>query len=147
MKANAYAAPSAVAPLAPFTIQRRGPGAHDVQILNAYLILLRRDGTLTQVGLPPEPLAIQVSNLIHGRRNFSGSLIGGIKETQEMLDFCGQHNITADIELIPISLKCCSRPSSDMNHLDRSENHGAWIIKGITNVALSVWGEDPMAAM
>jgi len=72
---------------------------HDI---NGYLVLLRRDGTLTQVGLPPEPLAIQVSNLIHGRRNFSGSLIGGIKETQEMLDFCGQHNITADIELIPI---------------------------------------------
>ena len=72
---------------------------HDI---NAYLILLRRDGTLTQVGLPPEPLAVEVGNLVHGRRNFSGSLIGGIKETQEMLYFCGQHNITADIELIPI---------------------------------------------
>jgi uncharacterized zinc-type alcohol dehydrogenase-like protein len=72
---------------------------HDI---NAYLILLRRDGTLTQVGLPSEPLAVQVGSLIFGRRNFSGSLIGGIKETQEMLDFCGQHNITADIELIPI---------------------------------------------
>jgi uncharacterized zinc-type alcohol dehydrogenase-like protein len=70
--------------------------------LNAYLVLLRRDGTLAQVGLPSEPLAIQVSNLVFGRRNFSGSLIGGIKETQEMLDFCGEHNITADIELIPI---------------------------------------------
>jgi uncharacterized zinc-type alcohol dehydrogenase-like protein len=52
--------------------------------------------------LPPKPLAVQVSNLIHVRRNFNGSLIGGIKETQEMLDFCGRHNITADIELIPI---------------------------------------------
>ena len=72
---------------------------HDI---NAYLILLKRDGTLTQVGLPPKPLAVQVSNLIHVRRNFSGSLIGGIKETQEMLDFCGKHTITADIELIPI---------------------------------------------
>ena len=72
---------------------------HDI---NAHLVLLRRDGTLTQVGLPPEPLAVEVGNLVHGRRNFSGSLIGGIKETQEMLDFCGQHNITADIELIPI---------------------------------------------
>jgi uncharacterized zinc-type alcohol dehydrogenase-like protein len=72
---------------------------HDI---NAYLILLKRDGTLTQVGLPPKPLAVQVSNLIHVRRNFNGSLIGGIKETQEMLDFCGKHNITADIELIPI---------------------------------------------
>jgi uncharacterized zinc-type alcohol dehydrogenase-like protein len=72
---------------------------HDI---NAYLVLLKRDGTLTQVGLPAEPLSVQVGSLIYGRRNFSGSLIGGIKETQEMLDFCGKHNITADIELIPI---------------------------------------------
>ena len=72
---------------------------HDI---NAYLVLLRRDGALTQVGVPSEPLAVDVSNLIFGRRNFSGSLIGGLKETQEMLDFCGEHNITSDIELIPI---------------------------------------------
>lgn len=72
---------------------------HDI---NAYLVLLKRDGTLTQVGVPPEPLSVHVSSLIFGRRNFSGSLIGGIKETQEMLDFCGKHNITSDIELIPI---------------------------------------------
>lgn len=72
---------------------------HDI---NAYLVLLKRDGTLTQVGVPAEPLSVQVGSLIFGRRNFSGSLIGGIKETQEMLDFCGQHNITSDIELIPI---------------------------------------------
>jgi alcohol dehydrogenase (NADP+) len=72
---------------------------HDI---NAYLTLLKRDGTLTQVGAPAEPLAVQVTNLIFGRRNFSGSLIGGIKETQEMLDFCGAHNITSDIELVPI---------------------------------------------
>jgi len=72
---------------------------HDI---NAYLLLLKRDGTLTQVGVPPEPLALQVGSLIFGRRNFNGSLIGGIKETQEMLDFCGEHNITADIELISI---------------------------------------------
>ena len=72
---------------------------HDI---NAYLVLLRRDGSLTQVGVPSEPLAVDVSNLIFGRRNFSGSLIGGLKETQEMLDFCGEHNITSDIELIPI---------------------------------------------
>lgn len=72
---------------------------HDI---NAYLVLLRRDGNLTQVGVPSEPLAVDVSNLIFGRRNFSGSLIGGLKETQEMLDFCGQNNITSDIELIPI---------------------------------------------
>jgi len=68
----------------------------------AYLVQLRGDANLTQVGVPSEPLAVDVSNLIFGRRNFSGSLIGGLKETQEMLDFCGQHNITSDIELIPI---------------------------------------------
>ena len=72
---------------------------HDI---NAYLVLLKRDGTLTQVGVPSEPLSVQVGSLIFGRRNFSGSLIGGLKETQEMLDFCGEHNITSDIELIPI---------------------------------------------
>ncbi len=72
---------------------------HDI---NAYLVLLRRDGNLTQVGVASEPLEVDVTNLIFGRRSFSGSLIGGLKETQEMLDFCGAHNITSDIELIPI---------------------------------------------
>ena len=72
---------------------------HDI---NQYLALLKRDGTLTQVGVPAEPLEVQVFNLITNRRSFTGSLIGGIAETQEMLDFCGQHNITCDIELIPI---------------------------------------------
>ena len=72
---------------------------HDI---NAYLLLLKRDGTLAQVGVPAEPLAVQVGSLIFGRRNFSGSLIGGIPETQEMLEFCGRHNIGSDIELIPI---------------------------------------------
>jgi alcohol dehydrogenase (NADP+) len=72
---------------------------HDI---NAYLVLLKRDGNLTQVGVPAEPLSLSVGSLIYGRRSLSGSLIGGIKETQEMLDFCGEHNVTADIELIPI---------------------------------------------
>jgi alcohol dehydrogenase (NADP+) len=72
---------------------------HDI---NAYLQLLKRDGTLTQVGVPPQPLEIEVHNLIFGRKKFTGSLIGGIRETQEMLDFCGEHGITSDIELIPI---------------------------------------------
>jgi alcohol dehydrogenase (NADP+) len=72
---------------------------HDI---NAYLMLLKLDGNLTQVGVPPEPLSLNVGSLIYGRRSLSGSLIGGIKETQEMLDFCGKHNITADIELIQI---------------------------------------------
>jgi alcohol dehydrogenase (NADP+) len=72
---------------------------HDI---NAYLLLLKRDGNLTQVGIPTEPLSLNVGSLVFGRRSLSGSLIGGIKETQEMLDFCGKHNITADIELIQI---------------------------------------------
>ena len=74
---------------------------HDI---NAYLVLLRRDGNLTQVGVASEPLEVDVTNLIFGRRSFSGSLIGGLKETQEMLDFCGEHRITSDIELIPIQI-------------------------------------------
>jgi len=72
---------------------------HDI---NAYFALLKRDGTLTQVGVPAEPLPVHVFNLIQNRRKFTGSLIGGIRETQEMLDFCGEHGITSDIELIPI---------------------------------------------
>jgi uncharacterized zinc-type alcohol dehydrogenase-like protein len=74
-------------------------GEHDI---NAYLNLLSRDGTLTLVGAPERPLALPAFGLIFGRRNLSGSLIGGIPETQEMLDFCGAHNLTADVEVIPI---------------------------------------------
>jgi alcohol dehydrogenase (NADP+) len=70
--------------------------------LNAYLELLKRDGTLTLVGAPGTPLPIAAFNLIFGRRQLAGSMIGGIRETQEMLDFCAEHGITADIELIPI---------------------------------------------
>ena len=70
--------------------------------LNAYFNLLARDGNLTMVGAPDEPLPVAVIGLIFKRRSFSGSLIGGIAETQEMLDFCGQHNITSDVEVIPI---------------------------------------------
>lgn len=70
---------------------------HDV---NTYLNLLRHDGSLVLVGLPPEPLEVGAFNVIKGRRSFAGSNIGGIAETQEMLDFCAAHNITADIELI-----------------------------------------------
>jgi uncharacterized zinc-type alcohol dehydrogenase-like protein len=72
---------------------------HDI---NAYLSLLRRDGNLTLVGAPEKPLAVAAFNLLMGRRSLSGSPIGGTVETQEMLDFCGQHNITADTEVIPI---------------------------------------------
>jgi len=68
--------------------------------LNAYLELLKRDGTLTLVGLPPEPAPVAAFPLILYRRSLAGSLIGGIPETQEMLDFCSKHEITSDIELI-----------------------------------------------
>lgn len=70
--------------------------------INAYLAMLKRDGTVTQVGAPGEPLPIFAFQLIGKRRQFAGSVIGGIKETQEMLDFCAEHNIVSDIELIPI---------------------------------------------
>jgi len=70
---------------------------HDV---NAYLSLLKLDATMVQVGLPPEPLAVAAFNLIIPRRSFAGSVIGGIAETQEMLDFCADHGITSDIEMI-----------------------------------------------
>jgi uncharacterized zinc-type alcohol dehydrogenase-like protein len=73
--------------------------AHD---LNAYLGLLKRDGTLTLVGAPATPLPVGVFNLLFRRRQLAGSLIGGIRETQEMLDFCAEHGITSDVEVIPI---------------------------------------------
>ena len=72
---------------------------HDI---NALVGLLRRDGNLTLVGAPEKPFAISAFPLIFARRSLSGSLIGSIAETQEMLDFCGKHNITADVEVIPI---------------------------------------------
>ncbi len=72
---------------------------HDI---NAYLNLLRLDGNITLVGASPNPLEISAFSLIMGRRSLSGSNIGGIAETQEMLDFCGEHNITAKVEVIPI---------------------------------------------
>jgi len=72
---------------------------HDI---NAYLNLLRRDGTVCLVGAPDKPLPVASFNLLFGRRSLSGSAIGGIRETQEMLDFCGEHGITADVEKIRI---------------------------------------------
>jgi uncharacterized zinc-type alcohol dehydrogenase-like protein len=71
---------------------------HDV---NAYLNLLGVGGDLTLVGAPPTPLAVSAFALIGANRSFSGSNIGGLPETQEMLDFCGEHGITADVEVIP----------------------------------------------
>jgi uncharacterized zinc-type alcohol dehydrogenase-like protein len=72
---------------------------HDV---NAYLSLLKRDGTLTLVGAPEKPFPVSAFNFLMGRRSLAGSAIGGIRETQEMLDFSADHGITADIELIRI---------------------------------------------
>jgi uncharacterized zinc-type alcohol dehydrogenase-like protein len=70
--------------------------------VSAYLACLKIDGTLCMVGASPDPHQVPSTSLIFGRKSLSGSLIGGIAETQEMLDFCGQNNITCDIELIPI---------------------------------------------
>src|SRR5271169_2094587 len=72
---------------------------HDI---SAYINLLRRDGNITLVGAPEKPLAVSAFGLIMRRRSLSGSPIGGIAETQEMLDFCGRHNLTSDVEVIPI---------------------------------------------
>ena len=72
---------------------------HDI---NAYINLLARDGNLTMVGAPDQPMPVSVFGLLFKRRSFSGSIIGGIAETQEMLDFCGDHDITSDVEVIPI---------------------------------------------
>ncbi len=72
---------------------------HDI---GAYINLLRREGNITLVGAPEKPLPVAAFGLIVGRRSLSGSPIGGIAETQEMLDFCGKNNITSDVEVIPI---------------------------------------------
>ena len=71
---------------------------HDI---NAYINMLGRDGNITLVGAPEKPLSVAAFALLFGRKSVSGSLIGGIPETQEMLDFCGEHGITADVEVIP----------------------------------------------
>jgi uncharacterized zinc-type alcohol dehydrogenase-like protein len=72
---------------------------HDI---DAYIRLLKLDGNMTLVGAPDKPLSFNAFGLLFGRRSLSGSVIGGIAEMQEMLDFCGEHNITADVEVIPI---------------------------------------------
>lgn len=71
--------------------------------MNAYLGLLKRDGVLILVGVPEKPLDVHAFSLIPKRRTFSGSMIGGIKETQEMLDYCGKHSIVSDVEVISIA--------------------------------------------
>ena len=74
--------------------------SHD---LNVYLGLLKREGTMVLVGVPDKPAEVEVFNLIFGRHSLAGSLIGGIAETQEMLDYCAEHGVMSDIELIDIS--------------------------------------------
>ncbi len=73
--------------------------AHDYQ---AYLNTLKTDGVLICVGLPPEPMAIPAHSLVPRRRSIAGSMIGGVAETQEMLDYCAAHHIVSDVEVIPI---------------------------------------------
>jgi len=70
--------------------------------IGTYLNLLKRDGSMVVVGAPDKPSDIMTFSLIMGRKTLAGSLIGGIAETQEMLDFCGEHNIVSDVEVIPI---------------------------------------------
>ena len=70
--------------------------------LNEYMKLLRLDGTLCQVGLPDEPLPVAAFSLVTNRRSLAGSMIGGMQETQEMLDYCGEHGIVSDIELVSV---------------------------------------------
>jgi alcohol dehydrogenase (NADP+) len=72
---------------------------HDIE---KYLGTLNVDGVLIMVGLPPEPLSIPAHSFVQRRRSVAGSMIGGIAETQEMLDFCAAHNIVSDVEVIPI---------------------------------------------
>jgi uncharacterized zinc-type alcohol dehydrogenase-like protein len=74
-------------------------GQHD---LAKFTALLKRDGTLIMVGAPPKALDLHAFNLIPQRKRIAGSMIGGIKETQEMLDFCAEHGITSDVEVIPM---------------------------------------------
>ena len=69
--------------------------------LDAYLNLLEVDGTLVNVGAPAEPLSVSVSNLVGKRRSFAGSATGGLPQTQEMLNFCAEHHLSADVEIIP----------------------------------------------
>ena len=124
---KAFGTEAADAPLKPMNIERRSLLPNDVKIeiheqmskyakglhfildtvsaahdANAYLNLLKVDGALVLVGAPMEPLPVTSFSLNMGRRSFAGSNIGGIAETQEMLDFCAEHNITADMGMINI---------------------------------------------
>ena len=71
--------------------------------LGAYINLLKRDGVMCLVGVPPETAAVHAHSLVMGRKQLAGSLVGGLPETQEMLDYCAEHGITSDIEIIPMA--------------------------------------------
>jgi uncharacterized zinc-type alcohol dehydrogenase-like protein len=71
--------------------------------LSPYINLLKRDATMVMVGLPSKPVNLPISDLIFQRRAIAGSLVGGLQETQEMLNFCAKHHITSDVEVIPIT--------------------------------------------
>jgi uncharacterized zinc-type alcohol dehydrogenase-like protein len=70
---------------------------------NEYLQLLKTNGVMILLGVPPQHIPVGAGSLIFGRRSLVGSLVGGIKETQEMLDYCAEHNITSDVEVININ--------------------------------------------
>lgn len=91
--------------------------------LDALLRLLRRDSTMCLVGLPDRPTALAPRSLVHGRRSLTGSLIGGIRETQDMLDFCGRHGIVADIELLS-----ADRINEAFERLDRGDVRYRFVI-------------------
>jgi uncharacterized zinc-type alcohol dehydrogenase-like protein len=71
--------------------------------INEFLDLLKLDGTLVVIGLPGKPYEVNAGTLLNGRRRLAGSMIGGIPEMQEMLDFCGKHSIVSDVEIIEAS--------------------------------------------
>jgi len=93
---------------------------HDV---NTYLNLLRHNGAVVLVGLPPAPLEVGAFNVVMGNRSFAGSNIGGIAETQEMLDFCAKHNIVAEIEKIDIGYV-----NTAFERLDKGDVHYRFVI-------------------
>ncbi len=91
--------------------------------VNVYLNLLKVDGTLVLVGLPADRIPVGAFNIVHGRKNFAGSNIGGIAETQEMLDFCATHNITAQIELIKMQ-----QVNEAFDRLQKNDVHYRFVI-------------------
>ena len=95
-------------------------GPHDV---NTYLRLLKVDGSLVVVGLPAEPMPVHAFSIVSGRKSFAGSSIGGIAETQEMLDYCAEHGITAEIELIQIQ-----QINEAFDRLEKGDVHYRFVI-------------------